>query len=133
MAPESVVQRWAGRRPTELSLRVLRWSQVLGAVGRVVRIERCERVQLITAAARVIVSSCHDCIFYLGVNRAPLLTGDNRFIQVRRHLQEFFVLSRLSTSGDSAREFMHSGQPSSRASASVSGLGVNSKYFAWGG
>ena len=47
------------------------------------RIERCERVQLITAAARVIVSSCHDCIFYLGVNRAPLLTGDNRFIQVR--------------------------------------------------
>jgi TBCC domain-containing protein 1 len=58
-------------------------GQVLGAVGRLVRIERCERVQLIAAAARLIVSSCHDCIFYLGVNRAPLLIGDNRFIQAR--------------------------------------------------
>ena len=58
-------------------------AQVLGAVGRLVRIERCERVQLITAASRLIVSSCHDCIFYLGVNRAPLLIGDNRFIQAR--------------------------------------------------
>ena len=57
--------------------------QVLGAVGRVVRMERCERVQLITAAARLIVSSCHDCILYLGVNHAPLLIGDNRFIQAR--------------------------------------------------
>lgn len=55
---------------------------MLGAVGRLVRIERCERVQLITCAARLVVSSCHDCIFYLGVNGAPLLTGDNRFIQV---------------------------------------------------
>ncbi len=58
-------------------------GQVLGAVGRVVRMERCERVQLITAAARLIVSSCHDCILYLGVNHAPLLIGDNRFIQAR--------------------------------------------------
>lgn len=62
--------------------RLLACWQVLGAVGRLVRIERCERVQLITCAARLVVSSCHDCIFYLGVNRAPLLTGDNRFIQV---------------------------------------------------
>lgn len=46
------------------------------------RIERCERVQLICAAARIIVSSCHDCILHLGVNRAPLLIGDNRFLQV---------------------------------------------------
>ncbi len=61
-------------------------GQVLGAVGRVVRMERCERVQLITAAARLIVSSCHDCILYLGVNHAPLLIGDNRFIQARASL-----------------------------------------------
>jgi Tubulin binding cofactor C len=47
-----------------------------------VRIERCEGVQLIAAAARIIVSSCHDCILHLGINRAPLLIGDNRFLQV---------------------------------------------------
>ena len=46
------------------------------------RIERCEGVQLIAAAARIIVSSCHDCILHLGINRAPLLIGDNRFLQV---------------------------------------------------
>ena len=56
---------------------------VIGAVGRMVRLERCERVQLICAAARIIVSSCHDCILHLAVNRAPLLIGDNRFLQVR--------------------------------------------------
>lgn len=55
---------------------------VLGAAGRMVRIERCERVQLIAAAARVIISSCHDCILHLGVNSAPLLIGDNRFLQL---------------------------------------------------
>lgn len=57
---------------------------VIGAVGRMVRLERCERVQLICAAARIIISSCHDCILHLAVNRAPLLIGDNRFLQVRR-------------------------------------------------
>ena len=49
------------------------------------RIERCEGVQLIAAAARIIVSSCHDCILHLGINRAPLLIGDNRFLQVLLH------------------------------------------------
>ncbi len=79
------------------------WSpchqQVLGAVGRLVRVERCERVQLITAAARLVVSSCHDCIFYLGVNRAPLLTGDNRFIQVGRGESESYTLGNGSVHG----------------------------------
>ncbi len=56
-----------------------------------VRIERCERVQLIAAAARVVISSCHDCILHLGVNSAPLLIGDNRFLQVR------FLLALLCT------------------------------------
>mmetsp|Transcript_707 Transcript_707/g.2084 ORF Transcript_707/g.2084 Transcript_707/m.2084 type:complete len:651 (+) Transcript_707:360-2312(+) len=55
---------------------------VIGAVGRMVRLERCERVQLICAAARIIISSCHDCILHLAVNRAPLLIGDNRFLQL---------------------------------------------------
>jgi TBCC domain-containing protein 1 len=57
---------------------------VVGAVGRVLRVERCERLQLVAAAVRILVSSCHDCVFYLGVNRPPLLLGDNRFLQARR-------------------------------------------------
>lgn len=65
---------------------------VIGAVGRMVRLERCERVQLICAAARIIISSCHDCILHLAVNRAPLLIGDNRFLQVR-HPETFHCSS----------------------------------------
>lgn len=55
---------------------------VVGAVGRMLRVERCERLQLIAGCVRICISSCHDCVFYLGVNRPPLLLGDNRFIQV---------------------------------------------------
>jgi hypothetical protein len=49
---------------------------------QMLRVEKCERLQLIAASVRICISSCHDCIFYLGVNRPPLLIGDNRFIQV---------------------------------------------------
>lgn len=55
---------------------------VVGAVGRMLRVERCERLQLIAGCARVCISSCHESVFYLGVNRPPLLLGDNRFVQV---------------------------------------------------
>ena len=58
------------------------WQVVIGAVGRVLKVERCERVQLVAAAVRICIASCHDCVFYLGVNRPPLLLGDNRFLQV---------------------------------------------------
>ena len=46
------------------------------------KVERCERVQLVASAVRLSIASCHDCVFYLGVNRPPLLLGDNRFLQV---------------------------------------------------
>lgn len=55
---------------------------VVGAVGRMLRVERCERLHLIAACVRICITSCHDCVFYLGVNRPPLLLGDNRFVQV---------------------------------------------------
>lgn len=58
---------------------------VLGAVGKAVRLERCERVQLIVAAQRVVINTCHDCILYLAVNRPPVLLGDNRFVQLAPH------------------------------------------------
>ncbi|KAK9916762.1 hypothetical protein WJX75_006671 [Coccomyxa subellipsoidea] len=55
---------------------------MVGAVGRVLKVERCERVQLVASAVRLSIASCHDCVFYLGVNRPPLLLGDNRFLQM---------------------------------------------------
>lgn len=55
---------------------------VVGAVARMLRVERCERLTLIAASVRVCIGSCHECTFYLGVNRPPLLIGDNRFLQV---------------------------------------------------
>ncbi|KAL9237807.1 hypothetical protein vseg_012311 [Gypsophila vaccaria] len=55
---------------------------VLGAVGKAVRIEHCERVHVIVAAKRVCIANCRECVFYLGVNHRPLIVGDNHKLQV---------------------------------------------------
>ncbi|MEW5320107.1 MAG: hypothetical protein WDW38_011206 [Sanguina aurantia] len=55
---------------------------VLGAVGAMLRVERCDRVQLHVAANRILISSCHECVLYLGVGRPPCLVGDNRFLRL---------------------------------------------------
>ncbi|KAL3715838.1 hypothetical protein ACJRO7_007571 [Eucalyptus globulus] len=55
---------------------------VLGAVGKAVRIEHCERVHVIAAAKRVCIASCRECVFFLGVNQRPLIVGDNHKLQV---------------------------------------------------
>lgn len=55
---------------------------VLGAVGKAVRVEHCERVQVIVPTARITIASCRECVFYLGVNQRPLFTGDNHNLQV---------------------------------------------------
>ncbi|CAM6051077.1 unnamed protein product [Sphagnum compactum] len=55
---------------------------VLGAVGKTVRVEHCERVQLIVPTARITIANCRECLFYLGVNQLPLFTGDNHNLQV---------------------------------------------------
>ncbi|EYU39914.1 hypothetical protein ABFS82_10G169900 [Erythranthe guttata] len=55
---------------------------VLGAVGKAVRIEHCERVHLITAAKRICIANCRECVFFLGVNQKPLIVGDNHKLQV---------------------------------------------------
>eukprot|EP00249_Psilotum_nudum_P023190 c28780_g1_i1 orf=642-2501(+) len=55
---------------------------VLGAVGKVVRVEHCERVQIITTAVRICIANCRECSFYLGVNQRPLILGDNHNLQV---------------------------------------------------
>ncbi|KAE8713162.1 TBCC domain-containing protein 1-like [Hibiscus syriacus] len=55
---------------------------VLGAVGKSVRIEHCERVHVIIAAKRVCIANCRECVFFLGVNQRPLVLGDNNKLQV---------------------------------------------------
>ncbi|XP_022842260.1 TBCC domain-containing protein 1-like [Olea europaea var. sylvestris] len=55
---------------------------VLGAVGKAVRVEHCERVHLITAAKRICIANCRECLFFLGVNQQPLMVGDNHNLQV---------------------------------------------------
>ncbi|KAI7742712.1 hypothetical protein M8C21_018496 [Ambrosia artemisiifolia] len=55
---------------------------VLGAVGKAVRIEHCERVHVITVAKRICIANCRECVFFLGVNQQPLLVGDNHKLQV---------------------------------------------------
>ncbi|KAG9450653.1 hypothetical protein H6P81_010618 [Aristolochia fimbriata] len=55
---------------------------VLGAIGRSVRVEHCERVHVITATKRICIANCRECVFFLGVNQRPLILGDNHKLQV---------------------------------------------------
>ncbi|XP_022746372.1 TBCC domain-containing protein 1-like isoform X1 [Durio zibethinus] len=55
---------------------------VLGAVGKAVRLEHCERVHVVIAAKRVCIANCRECVFFLGVNQRPLIVGDNHKLQV---------------------------------------------------
>ncbi|GMH18727.1 hypothetical protein Nepgr_020568 [Nepenthes gracilis] len=55
---------------------------ILGAVGKAVRVEHCERVHVITAAKRICIANCRECVFFLGVNQRPVIVGDNHKLQV---------------------------------------------------
>ncbi|PNW78930.1 hypothetical protein CHLRE_09g394880v5 [Chlamydomonas reinhardtii] len=55
---------------------------VVGAVGRMLRVERCDKVTVIAATSRLLVSSCHECVFNVGTPRPPCLIGDNRFLKL---------------------------------------------------
>ncbi|KAJ1396018.1 Tubulin binding cofactor C-like domain [Sesbania bispinosa] len=55
---------------------------VVGAVGKAVRVEHCERVHVIVAAKRICIANCRECVFFLGVNQQPLIVGDNHKLQV---------------------------------------------------
>ncbi|KAF8114773.1 hypothetical protein N665_0034s0112 [Sinapis alba] len=55
---------------------------VLGAVGKALRVEHCERVHVIAASKRVCIANCRECVFFLGVNQQPLIVGDNHKLQV---------------------------------------------------
>ncbi|ERN11654.1 hypothetical protein AMTRI_Chr03g138960 [Amborella trichopoda] len=55
---------------------------ILGAIGKALRVEHCERVHVITAAKRIYIANCRECTFFLGVNQRPLILGDNHKLQV---------------------------------------------------
>ncbi|GAB4843796.1 hypothetical protein Ancab_013761 [Ancistrocladus abbreviatus] len=55
---------------------------ILGAVGKAVRVEHCERVHVITAAKHICIANCRECVFFLGVNHRPVIVGDNHKLQV---------------------------------------------------
>ncbi|GAX83934.1 hypothetical protein CEUSTIGMA_g11358.t1 [Chlamydomonas eustigma] len=55
---------------------------VMGAVGTLLRLDRCDKLQVIAACNRMLASSCHDCSLYLGIQRPPVLMGDNRFLRL---------------------------------------------------
>ncbi|TYJ49613.1 hypothetical protein E1A91_A01G146100v1 [Gossypium mustelinum] len=79
---------------------------VLGAVGKAVRVEHCERVHVIIAAKRVCIANCRECVFFLGVNQRPLFVGDNHKLQVapyntyysqlEEHLTEVGIVSTIN-------------------------------------
>ncbi|GMJ12026.1 hypothetical protein like AT3G57890 [Hibiscus trionum] len=79
---------------------------VLGAVGKAVRVEHCERVHVIIAAKRVCIANCRECVFFLGVNQRPLVLGDNHKLQVapyntyysqlEEHMTEVGVVSTIN-------------------------------------
>lgn len=37
---------------------------------------------MVTAAKRVCIANCRECVFFLGVNQRPLMVGDNHKLQV---------------------------------------------------
>eukprot|EP00698_Gefionella_okellyi_P023071 TRINITY_DN7758_c0_g1_i1.p1 TRINITY_DN7758_c0_g1~~TRINITY_DN7758_c0_g1_i1.p1 ORF type:complete len:528 (+),score=126.53 TRINITY_DN7758_c0_g1_i1:68-1651(+) len=50
---------------------------VLGAVERIILVERSERIKLIGATRAIRIASCKDCTFYLCTNTPPQLAGTN--------------------------------------------------------
>lgn len=51
---------------------------VLGAVGRIMRLESCERCTIMAAARLLHLRNCHDCSLFVAANMPPVLLGENR-------------------------------------------------------
>lgn len=54
----------------------------IGACGGSLRIEQSERMHIVAASVRTTIATCRDSTMHLACNTQPLLTGDNRFIQL---------------------------------------------------
>ncbi len=58
---------------------------VIGATAGLVRVVECERVQLVSAARRLLVNNCIECLFPCFAAYAPVLFGDNRSCMFAPH------------------------------------------------
>ena len=47
-----------------------------------VKVEHCERVQVIVAANRICIATCRESLLFLGVTQRPLILGDNHNLKV---------------------------------------------------
>ncbi len=58
---------------------------VIGATAGLVRIVDCERIQLASAARRLLVNNCIECVFTCFAAYSPVLSGDNRSCMFAPH------------------------------------------------
>ncbi len=58
---------------------------LIGAAAGLVRVVECERVQLVSAARRLLINNCIECMFPCFAAYAPILFGDNRSCMFAPH------------------------------------------------
>lgn len=63
-------------------LQYCKFSGSLLILMQALRVEHCERVQVISVTRRICIANCRECVFYLGVNEQPLILGDNHKLKV---------------------------------------------------
>ncbi|CAM9288758.1 unnamed protein product [Chrysoparadoxa australica] len=54
---------------------------VVGAAAGLVRVAECERIQVIVACKRIMVTNSHESVFPIFTSNNPVLSGDNRTCQ----------------------------------------------------
>lgn len=84
---------------------------VIGACGGSLRMEQCERMQIVSAAVRTTIATCRDSTMHIACNTQPLLSGDNRFIQLAPFNTAYEHLPRHLRSAGVARVPFHWSNP----------------------
>eukprot|EP01027_Heterolobosea_sp_BB2_P016856 GEZU01023932.1.p1 GENE.GEZU01023932.1~~GEZU01023932.1.p1 ORF type:complete len:409 (-),score=18.18 GEZU01023932.1:108-1334(-) len=79
---------------------------VLGPVSKMITVEHCEHIRVISLSRALKVGNCTECIFNICVNTPPILLGNNHAIQLgpynthypalEQHLQDAGVNPRLN-------------------------------------
>lgn len=83
----------------------------IGACGKSLRVEHCEKTNVVAAAARVTIAHCTDSTFNIASNTAPLLAGDNRFVQLAPFNTAYKHLARHLKEAGVARQPVHWSDP----------------------
>ena len=73
--------------------------------------EQCERMHVVSAAVRTTIATCRDSTMHIACNTQPLLSGDNRFIQLAPFNTAYEHLPRHLRSAGVARVPFHWNNP----------------------